>query len=56
MTYATGDRVYVAWQTDPDPWLVTGRIGDHVTVTRECDGVQSVFAPGDLHPAPKEQT
>ena len=44
-----GDLVYVAYQTDPDPWRVTGRIGEDITVTRICDGVQSVFAAYDLH-------
>lgn len=44
-----GDLVYVAYQTDPDPWRVTGRIGDQVTVTRLCDGMQSTFATYDLH-------
>ena len=50
-----GDLVYVAYQTDPDPWRVTGRIGEQVTVTRLCDGMQSTFATYELHPA-KEKT
>ena len=44
-----GDTVVVAYQTHPDLWTVTGRIGEDITVTRICDGVQSVFAVYDLH-------
>ena len=43
-----GAHVFIAYQTDPDPWLVDSIFGDQAAITRECDGMQSVMALSDL--------